>query len=376
MSNDNNIQFEIPNAANRLEEICVQGVKVRFGDNPPEAVTQRLSHELGIVKKLKHASTYLLASMLAKEARRLHYLFYFRGDITSSLISYVSGISDINPMEKKYGGINIPFETTREEYQGIEPTLEMQAGVSFLIYAQSFLARMFPEYRLISYPLPSVDMIRSLRMYITKLEELPCDEFVAEQKDDIDDADDIYKHDHFHILLIGDKQMELARYNKYYSDNGICFEEAQADSMIPKLWEYVKELDNCPEELKGLNVKTYDELLAVVSMMHSTDVFEGDLKKLLVTKELLLFEMIATRDDIFFYLKGKGLDRKDCFEIMNRVRKGRNLSAEQVEIMRKHNVDEWVYGFCNQVRYLFPKAHVAQLIRYYAFCIQSNSNLM
>lgn len=113
MRNDNAILFEIPNADHRLEEICVQGLKDKFGDNPPETVASRLSHELDMVKKNNHSSTYLLASMLANEARRLRYFFYFRGTITSSLISYVSGMSDINLMEKEYGGIDIPFETTR-----------------------------------------------------------------------------------------------------------------------------------------------------------------------------------------------------------------------------------------------------------------------
>ncbi|MDC7302445.1 hypothetical protein [Agathobacter ruminis] len=48
---------------------------------------------------------------------------------------------------------------------------------------------------------------------------------------------------------------------------------------------------------------------------------------------------------------------------------GRGPSDAQISIMRDHNVDEWFYGFCEQVRYLFPKAHIAQMIRYYAYLI-------
>lgn len=369
MRNDNAILFEIPNADHRLEEICVQGLKDEFGDNPPEAVASRLSHELDVVKKNNHSSIYLLASMLANEARRLRYFFYFRGTITSSLISYVSGMSDINLMEKEYGGIDIPFETTREEFQGIEPVIEMQVGISFLIFAQSFLERMFPEYRLIAYPLSSVDGIRPLRIYMTKLEDLPCDENETEQQDYVEYADYIFRRDSFCIYLIGNEKMEQARRNIIYSDPRFYYEEVALDSMIPELWEYVKEFDDCPDELKGLKVKTYDELLSVVSMIHSTGVYDGNIKEQLLAGKLSLSEVIATRDDLFLYLEGKGIGRKDCFEIMERVRTGRGPSDAQISIMRDHNVDEWFYGFCEQVRYLFPKAHIAQMIRYYAYLI-------
>ena len=367
MRNDKTMLFEIPDADHRLEEICAQGLEDKFGNNPPKAVASRLSYELDVVKKQNHSSTYLIASMLANEARRLHYFFYFRGTITSSLISYVSSMSDINPMEKEYGGIDIPFETTREEFQGIEPTIEMQVGVSFLIFAQSFLERTLPEYRLISYPLSSADGIRSLRIYMVKMEDLSCDEVKTEQQDYVDCAEYIFQRDTFYIHLIGDEQMEQAHRNIIYSDSRICFEEVQLDPVIPELWEYVKEFDDCPDELKGLRVKTYDELLSVVSMIHSTGVYDENIKEQLLAGKLSLSEVIATRDDVFLYLKGKGLDRKDCFEIMDRVRKGRGPSDAQISILQEHNVDKWFYGFCEQVRYLFPKAHITQIIRYYAF---------
>lgn len=247
--------------------------------------------------------------------------------------------------------------------------IEMQVGLSFLIFAQAFLERMSPEYRLISYPLSSVDGIRSLRIYMTKLEDLPCDENETEQQDYVEYADYIFQRDSFYIHLIGDEKMEQARRNIIYSNPRFYYEEVVLDSMIPELWEYVKEFDDCPDELKGLKVKTYDELLSVVSMIHSTGVYDGNIKEQLLAGKLSLSEVIATRDDFFLYLEGKGIGRKDCFEIMERVRKGRGPSDAQISIMRDHNVDEWVYVFCEQVRYLFPKAHIAQMIRYYAYLI-------
>ena len=71
--------FAIPDADKKLKKICQSGLKKRFGNNPPEAVKKRLLHELKIVSKNNHSSYYLLASMLAAEADRLHHAVFFRG---------------------------------------------------------------------------------------------------------------------------------------------------------------------------------------------------------------------------------------------------------------------------------------------------------
>ena len=40
----------------------------------------------------------------------------------------------------------------------------------------------------------------------------------------------------------------------------------------------------------------------------------------------------------------------------------------QKKMLKRHGADDWVMEFCENVWYLFPKAHIAQLIRRDAYC--------
>lgn len=72
--------LEISDADKKLKKICQSGIKKRFGDQPADAVKERLTHELKVVAKNNHSAYYLLASMLAGEAERLHHAI-FSGEI-------------------------------------------------------------------------------------------------------------------------------------------------------------------------------------------------------------------------------------------------------------------------------------------------------
>lgn len=362
-------KLQIPDADKKLKNICQKGMKELFGKNPPEAVKTRLLHELKVVSKNKHSAYYLLASMLAEEAERIHHAVFFRGTITGSLIAYTSGISKINPMEEEYGGINLPFEITREEYEGIEPTLDIQCSMAFVFFAQTFLARVLPEYRCVSYPLSCSSGIRSVRIYFIKDESLPTEDPVDVEGTNLDEYPDfMFFDDFFRITVIGQNNMELVRYNEFYRD-GISFIEADSEKIIPKLWKYVKNDDDSISGFKRLKVRTYEELITVLGMAHSTDVWAGMPKKMVLDGELPLSRMIGTRDDLFSYFISIGIENEEAYTIMNRVRKGKGLSEEDEEELRKNGAEEWVIALCMQARYIFPRAHIAQMIRRDAFCL-------
>lgn len=362
-------KLQIPDADKKLKKICQKGMVELFGKNPPEAVKDRLLHELKVVAGNKHSSYYLLAAMLVEEAERIHHAAFFRGTITGSLISYTSGISKINPMEKEYGGVNLPFEVTREEYECIEPTLDIQCSMAFIFFAQSFLAREMPEYRCVSYPLNSCNGIKSVRLYFIKNDALPLDDPVDIEGSNLDRYPEfMFFDEYFHITIIGQDNMELVRYNTFYRD-GISFNEADSEKIIPKLWKYIKNNDDSIRGYKKLKVRSYEELITVLGMAHSTDVWRGVPKKMVLDGELSLSRMIGTRDDLFFYFINLGIENEEAYTIMNRVRKGKGLSEEDEEKLRKNGAEEWVIALCMQARYIFPRAHIAQMIRRDAFCL-------
>lgn len=70
-----------------------------------------------------------------------------------------------------------------------------------------------------------------------------------------------------------------------------------------------------------------------------------------------LSEMIAARDDIMNYLIDKGMDKKESFFIMEKVRKGKGLNTDEETSMKKHDVPDWYIEACKKITYMFPKSH-------------------
>ena len=78
---------------------------------------------------------------------------------------------------------------------------------------------------------------------------------------------------------------------------------------------------------------------------------------LIKNKTIKLSDCIASRDDIMLCLMDRGLEKKDAFEIMECVRKGRGLKEDQMKLMTEVGIPDWYIQACKKIRYLFPKAH-------------------
>lgn len=57
-----------------------------------------------------------------------------------------------------------------------------------------------------------------------------------------------------------------------------------------------------------------------------------------------------------------GMEREAAYRIMESVRRGRGLSQETADTMRKHGIPEWYIEACRKIKYLFPRAHAAAYV--------------
>ncbi len=155
----------------------------------------------------------------------------------------------------------------------------------------------------------------------------------------------------------------------------------------PKTMEIFSSLDSLgiePDDIGGLSVgilgipefgtnfvrrmveetkpTTFAELVRISGFSHGTDVWTNNAQDLIREGKATLSEAIATRDDIMNSLIQMGMEPAVAFNIMERVRKGRGLTDENIEEMKKVNTPEWFIESCKKISYLFPKAHAVAYV--------------
>ena len=162
------------------------------------------------------------------------------------------------------------------------------------------------------------------------------------------------------------------------------------DKNVMELFKSTKPLGIKPEDINGIPLgclgvpefgtefamqmlvdadpQSFSDLVRIAGLSHGTDVWLGNAQKLIQEGKCKLSSAICCRDDIMVYLLNQGLESGDAFTIMERVRKGtvaKGKCAEWPDFKKKmeaHGVQDWYIWSCEQIKYMFPKAHAVAYV--------------
>lgn len=123
--------------------------------------------------------------------------------------------------------------------------------------------------------------------------------------------------------------------------------------------------------LKESKPKNFNDLICIDGLAHGSGTWTWNAEWLIKNKCISINKVISNRADIMNFLISNGIKRETAFEIEEFVRKGkahRKCSKESrkeileqwneyKEIMKKNNIPEWYIESCENIQYLFPKAH-------------------
>ena len=92
----------IENSAGKLKDLVYGKMHELSGDNPPKLVTDRIETELSAILGRHYDVIYMSAQMLVANSLEHGYLVGSRGSVGSSLVAFMSGITEVNSLPAHY----------------------------------------------------------------------------------------------------------------------------------------------------------------------------------------------------------------------------------------------------------------------------------
>ena len=83
-----------------LEELCQQGLKTRFGENPDQKIIDRMKYEISVIEKTGFAGYFLIVQDFVNWAKQNRIVVGpGRGSAGGSLVAYLTNITNVDPLK-------------------------------------------------------------------------------------------------------------------------------------------------------------------------------------------------------------------------------------------------------------------------------------
>ncbi len=455
----------IDTAAEEVTDLTWKKAHELYGDILPDIVEGRIKHELHSITEHGFSVLYLIAHKLVVKSNQDGYLVGSRGSVGSSLVAYLTGITEVNPLQPHLvcrncrssnfdvdttaecgvdleggkctncgelmhkEGFNIPFET----FLGFEgdkvPDIDLNFSGDYQMQAHHYVEELFgrenvfragtistiaektafgfvkkylDQYQLNTRNSEIKRLVKGITGVRRTTGQHPGGLIVVPKGRDIheftplqhpaDNKDSGVVTTHFEYHAIGDQLVKLdilghddpTVIRELEQLTGVRVSDIRLDdpdtmrifSEVEVLGIKEEDIDSpvgtfgIPEfgtrfvrqMLEATRPNTFAELVRISGLSHGTDVWLNNAQDLIENGVSDLSQVICTRDDIMTYLINRGVDKKQAFNIMERVRKGKGLGDKDIPIMEECHIPEWYIKSCQKIKYMFPRAHAVAYV--------------
>jgi len=399
--------FAIPGAHTAMKRICKEKLQSLYGTNPPFSFVERLDNELSLADRGNISSIYMLLHHFSAHLREKGGQISIRGTLGSTLISFLLGITDINPLPAHYccpdcgytalvckdsgyelpqdtcpncdallrgDGHDIPYETCLELAQGkpIE-TVDINVSASVWEKAVCFLVEFLGEERIAcasEWNNPVCFMLLPEGMNFedvtptTELESSVC----GVRKQTVLPGYELTPA-LLRVILLSYDDYDRIRWLHRLTRT----KPEDVDYSDPNIYKLFQNLDICgipcfstdrsKEILQKCKATQFSDLVRICGMTCGKDVWENNGEHLLQSYSFR--DLISARDDIFLTLRKYGITSKTAQAVMECVRKGKfcedtDQNRKLTQQLLRAGVPAWYVESMQKIHYLFPKAYAAQ----------------
>lgn len=310
----------IEDADEELTDIAIKEIHNKYAGEQIEDALTKIKVELENIRRQGSAYKYLTAINAFNAVNAKSEEYCPRGTLPSLLISYVTGLSDVNPL-------NCSPCLYPEIAQGIKgdklPCFEFNV---------------------------SSDLHRRLFDYY---DNYPGEGLITRKYDEKGRLVGVY---------IGEINKISATVEPLGRTFYINFVEVIDSLELKNNLLHNKIIELC----KPGNLEEY---VKCYGFKHSTGAWENNAEVLLKEGIVSFDELIANREDVYEYLLDLGVDKPMAFTIAEYVRMGKvkkqGWKEEMYTVMKSKGTPEWFIKSCEKVDYLFTRAHAISLYKSY-----------
>lgn len=410
----------LDNMDKRLHDICYSKAHEIYGENLPKGINERIQWELEAIQNTESAFEFLLLIELMLKNGISGNEVSIRGTASSSLVLFLCGISNYNPVDfqlnpifamgiNKDRTLNIPINIPANRHEEILESCKYLEGLKTSVRAGmecdlsdeeidaiielyckkrkkvDTCEKIYLQDRLRNVISRKNDVYIGGMVYIpsgadeedaTPIKSYNCSNVTLKDYHSLDDV--FYKQD---ILPHEDVQLLINLKKR----TGVDLDRISVDDReILSLFYSTEILGVSPKQINGFStgllglsefstpwiqqvllkapVESFIDVVKVSGLAHGTGTWINNADFLIGDGTASLQEVIASREDIFDYLIGAGVEEGKAFEIAERIRKGRGLAPADKDFMLQMRIPAWYIESCEKIKYLFPRAHIISYI--------------